>query len=112
MTNVTNTTSPSGFFPNSKKGVTNTKANQKLQQAVLNRNDPERKEQLDTLAKADSKVTIPDAIRDFSRIKKAVDAAPEISKEDRIAELKSQINNGTYKVDYDALADKMLSQEY
>ncbi len=109
MSNVTNATS-SSFFP--KKDVNNTAASKKLRQTVLNRNDSNRKEEIDTSSKKDAKVTIPEAIKDFSRIKKAVDAAPELNKTDKIAALKAQIEAGTYKVDYEALADKILEQEF
>jgi negative regulator of flagellin synthesis FlgM len=75
-------------------------------------NNPERQQELDALAKKDAKVRIPDAIRDFSQIKKAVDQAPPLNKQDKIADLRRQIAAGEYKIDYDALADKILTNEY
>ena len=38
--------------------------------------------------------------------------APEIDNTDKIARLKAQIADGSYKIDYDGLADKMLEQEF
>lgn len=103
----------SSFFPNSKptsnKGLGKSEA---LAKSYMKRNTPDRVSELGEMARKDSKVEIPDAIKDFSRIKKAVDAAPEIDNSDKIARLKSQIQAGTYQVDYDALADKILSQEF
>ena len=103
-------TSRSGFFPHSKKPATE-RASQ-AQQTALKRNDPYRAQELRNTTQNDAKVDINDAIKDFSRIKKAVDAAPEIDNSDKIARLKQQIQAGTYTVDYDALADKMLATEF
>ncbi len=83
----------------------------RINQTALKRNDDERKVELEG-TKRDAKVQIPDAVKDFSRIKKAVDAAPEIDNSDKIASLKAQIQGGNYKVDYDALAGKMLESEF
>lgn len=78
----------------------------------LKRNSDARKSELEAFSGGDSKVDINDAIKDFSRIKKVADAAPEIDNSAKIARLKSQIQAGTYKVDADALADKILEQEF
>jgi negative regulator of flagellin synthesis FlgM len=51
-------------------------------------------------------------VRDFSRIKKAAASAPEQDNSEKIARLKAQIQAGTYEVDYDGLADKMLQSEF
>lgn len=63
-------------------------------------------------AAGDARVSIPDGVRDFSRIKKAANAAPEVDNSEKIARLKAQIQAGAYEVDYDGLADKMLQSEY
>ena len=98
------------FFPNSKS------AQQEIEQLrrtrALKRNSYERIQELNDQTSNDAKVNIPDSIRDFSRIKKAVDSAPEIDNTDKIARLKAQIQAGSYQPDYDAIADKMLSREY
>jgi negative regulator of flagellin synthesis FlgM len=78
----------------------------------LKRNSESRKNELEAFAKSDSRVDIPDAIRDFSRIKKVADAAPEIDNSEKIARLKAQIADGSYKIDYDGLSDKIMEQEF
>lgn len=103
-------TTRSNFFPNS-KGPSADRAGQ-ASKTALKRNDPYRAQELRDTTSKDAKVDINDAVRDFSMIKKAVDAAPEIDNSDKIARLKQQIQAGTYQVDYDALADKMLSAEF
>lgn len=106
MNNI-DVTNRSNFFPNSEQAKTT-----RTQKVALRRNDYARRQQLDKISQNDAKVKIPDAVRDFSRIKKAVDAAPEIDNSDKIAKLKQQINNGTYKVNYEAIADKLLTTEF
>ena len=98
------------FFPNSRS------AQQEVEQArrakALRRNTYDRTQQLNNLAANDAKVTIPESIKDFSRIKKAVDMSPPVDNTDKIARLKAQIQAGTYQPDYDAIADKILASEY
>ena len=57
------------FFPNSKT------AQQEIEQMTrakaLRRNSYQRAQELNDQTRGDAKVTIPDTIRDFSRIKKA-----------------------------------------
>jgi negative regulator of flagellin synthesis FlgM len=79
---------------------------------VLERNDFQRKKELEEITKQDASVDIKDAIKDFSRIKKAVDNAPETDNANRIAELKAKISEGSYSVDFDALADKLLQSQF
>lgn len=106
MSKVDTNSSRSIFLPNNKK------ATNSVGGANLPRNSEYRKNELETFSKADSKVDINDAIKDFARIKKVADAAPEVDKSDKIAALKAQIAAGTYRVDVDALADKILEQEF
>ena len=110
MSNVDKTTSRSSFFPNSRDAQVN-KAKQ-LRQTVLKRNDINRRNELNKISKEDAKVEINDAIKDFSRIKKAVDASPPIDNSEKIARLKGQIEAGTYEIDFEKLADKMLEMEF
>lgn len=98
------------FFPNSKTGKRDIE--EAKQAASLRRNTYERAQQLNDIASRDAKVTIPDTIKDFSQIKKIADATGEIDNTDKIAALKAQIQAGTYKPDYDAIADKILASEY
>lgn len=111
MNNV-DSTQRANFFPQSKTtGAEGNKAS-KLNPSIMKRNDYGRTQELNEMGQRDAKVNISEAIKDFSRVKKAVDAAPERDNTEKIAQLKSQIQNGTYKVDYDGLADKLLSSEY
>lgn len=111
MSNIESTTSRAPFFPRSKE-TNSAKKSHALLNRINQRNTPERTQELKSLTNSDAKVNINDAVRDYSRIKKAVDAAPEIDNSEKIARLKKQINDGTYKVDYDALADKILTSEF
>lgn len=111
MNNVRETTERKSFFPKSKKQAQKKKSSQ-VNHIVLSRNHPLKRNELEKISKNDAKVHISEAIKDFSRIKKAVDNAPPIDKSEQIALLKQKINNGTYEIDYDALADKILSSEY
>ena len=102
--------SKSMFFPNAKGPET--RESNKVNPTTLKRNSDSRKNELDVYAKSDAKVDIPDAIKDFSRIKKVADAAPPIDNSEKIARLKAQIQAGSYDIDYDQLADKILSEEF
>jgi negative regulator of flagellin synthesis FlgM len=86
--------------------------NGKVGPAGLKRNSEVRKNELEAFSKSDSKVDIADAIKDFARIKKVADAAPEVDNTDKIARLKAQIADGSYKIDYDGLSEKILDQEF
>ena len=77
----------------------------------IKRNSMERASELQDKTATDAKVSIPDGVKDFARIKKAAMAAPEQDNSEKIARLKAQIQAGTYEVDYDGLADKILSSE-
>jgi negative regulator of flagellin synthesis FlgM len=102
---IDSTSSRSIFLPNKRESG-------KIGSSGLKRNSEVRREELESFAKADSKVDIPDAIKDFSRIKKVADAAPAIDNTDKIARLKAQIAAGTYNVDAGDLADKIMEQEF
>ena len=108
MSAVDSTSSRSIFSPGKKE----TRESGKVGPAGLKRNSESRKGELEAFSKADSKVDIADAVKDFSRIKKVADAAPEIDNTDKIARLKSQIADGSYKIDYDGLSEKILDQEF
>ena len=101
----------SAFFPRSRTGQTES-AKGGGQVDSPNRNSNERASELSAKTSTDAKVSIPDGVKDFSRIKKAAAAAPEIDNSEKISRLKAQIQAGTYEVDYDGLADKILSSEF
>ena len=110
MNNINSGDRPN-FFPNSKSSF-RTGRNNMVRGPHLKRNTSERREALQKMAERDVSVEIPTTVRDFARIKKAVDYAPDIDNSAKIAKLKQQIKDGTYKVDYDAIADKVLSSGF
>jgi negative regulator of flagellin synthesis FlgM len=107
VSTIDSSTTRSLFLPNKSARETS-----KTGSASLKRNSDARKAELEAFSGTDAKVDIGDAIKDFSRIKKVADAAPEIDNTDKIARLKSEIQAGTYKVDAEALADRILEQEF
>lgn len=104
-------TRSSSFFPKG-RDIQTEKAKQGSTVDSLKKNSPEKATEITIKTAADAKVSIGDGIKDFSKIKRVATAAPEIDNTDKIARLKSQIQAGTYEVDYDALADKILSEEF
>lgn len=99
------------FFPHSKTSQQGKTAGTTRARNV-SRNTYERAQELNENTARDAKVSIPEQIKDFSRIKRTVDAAAPVDNSAKIADLKARIQNGTYDIDYDALADKMLASEY
>ncbi len=98
------------FFPNSKSN--DRSIDQLKRSQFLKRNSYDRAQEIQSRTGQDAKVNIPDAVKDFSRIKKTADMAPPIDNSAKIARLKAQIQAGTYQADYEAVADKMLASEY
>ena len=47
--------------------------------------------------------------KDFQRIKDLVKTAPE-SRDEKVAEIKEQLNNGTYKADINKTAENMVNE--
>ena len=101
----------SPFFPNSRK-TQSSETDGASEVGGLKRNSLAKAGEIQTRTSTDARVDIPDSIKDFSRIKKAADSAPPIDNSEKIARLKAQIQNGTYEVDYDGLAEKILTSEY
>lgn len=75
-------------------------------------NSPERASEIADRTAGDAKVNIPEGVREFSRIKKAANAAPDVDNSAKIADLKARIQAGSYEIDYDGLADKMLQSDF
>ena len=98
------------FFPKSRSAQAE-KANGG-RQVEGTQNTAERASELTAKTAGDARVNIPEGVKDFSRIKKAAMSAPETDNSEKIARLKAQIEAGTYEVDYDSLADKILTSEF
>lgn len=99
------------FFPRTRDIKSEgAKSGNKIDQ--LQRNSTERAAEISDKTAGDAKVNIPEGVKEFSRIKKAAMTAEEPDNSEKIAKLKAQIEAGTYEVDYDALADKILSSEF
>ena len=105
-TNIEKTADKPSFFK--KRGIETTDP---ITKSLSDRKEFFKKTSSDDNIKDDAKVTISDAIKDFSRIKKAVDEVPAMDNSSKIQGLRDQINAGTYNIDYEALADKILSDE-
>lgn len=99
------------FFPRSRTGQTE-QAKGGGQVGSTDRNSPDRAMEITDRTGTDARVNIPEGVKDFSRIKKAAMNAPEQDNSEKIARLKAQIAAGTYDVDFDAVADRMLTQEF
>ncbi len=110
MNNNIDTRSP--FFPNSRTAQKQKADAAARAKKAAARNTFERASELKSKTAKDAKVSIPETIKDFSRIKKAADSAPEVDNSSKIADLKARIQAGTYEVDYDAIADRMLESEF
>lgn len=84
-------------------------------QRTLKRNDDERKKQLQQDSAQDVQLNIPSKVKDFARIKSAIDMQAgdsSIDNTNKIQELKKKIQQNEYNVDFEQLADKMLEREW
>jgi negative regulator of flagellin synthesis FlgM len=61
-----------------------------------------------TAMKTDT-VVISDAAKRVHEARKQLDALPDI-REEKVSQLRSQIQNGTYEIDADKIADKMITE--
>ncbi len=57
-------------------------------------------------AKADT-VVLSDTAKQLQEAKKQLEAIPDV-REDKVAQIKEQIENGTYEINEEKIADKML----
>ena len=101
----------SAFFPKGRPTSTES-AKGGSQVGGADRNTAERSSEISNKTASDAQVSIGDGVKDFSRIKKAAMAAPETDNTEKIARLKAQIQAGSYEIDYDGLADKILTSEF
>lgn len=102
MSKIDNTNFRTPFFPGQTKSSTRIRA----------RNDASRKAELDQISKDHASVSINQKIKDFARIKKTVDSAPDIDNSEKIASLKRLISAGKYQINEGKIADKILETEY
>jgi negative regulator of flagellin synthesis FlgM len=114
MNNIDSSTR-SAFFPNSKNAVEIEKQIQRSRE-LKKMEDVVESDQANVIKSnkqsTDARVEIPEAIKDFSKIKMAVDQSKPLDRSEKIAQLREQIQNGTYEFDYDALAEKILTSEF
>ena len=71
---------------------------------------PPKNKAADPGVKTDT-VDISDTAKRVSSAREELDRIPDV-REDKVAELKAQIENGTYKVDSEKIADKMLKEGF
>lgn len=110
---MSNIDTRSSFFPRSRSTQTeSTKNGNNVGGIGLDRNTPDRASEITNKTSADAKVQIPEGVKEFSKIKKAAMSAPDQNNAEKIARLKAQIQAGTYEIDYDGLADKILTSEF
>ena len=102
MSKIDNTNFRTPFFPGQTKSSTRIKS----------RNDATRKAELDQISKDHASVKINQKIKDFSRIKKTVDGAPDLDNSAKIESLKKLISSGKYQINEGRIADKILETEY
>ena len=107
---MSNIDTRSSFFPRGRTQTESTKGGGQVD--GIKRNSTERASELTEKTATDAKVSIPEGIKDFSKIKKAAMSAPDVDNSEKIARLKAQIAAGSYEIDYDGLADKILTSEY
>jgi len=108
MSKINNDVTKSSFFPKNR----NTHKAKNFNKTLVEKNDITRQKELESATGTHAKVDISDKIRDFAKIKSAVDRSPEIDNSGKVNKLREQIKSGKYKVDYDALAEKILATEF
>jgi negative regulator of flagellin synthesis FlgM len=61
-----------------------------------------------TFSKSEN-VELSNNVKDYSQIKKVLENVPDV-REDKVQQLKKQINEGTYNVSGEKIAEKMVSE--
>lgn len=97
------------FFPNSQASEARLK---RAHESLMKRNSSQRADELKEQSAQHANVQIPEAIKDFSKMKRAVDMSEPMDNSAKVADLKQRIAAGTYNIDYEGLADKMLQSEF
>ena len=86
---------------------TSTQVIQQYQKGELPKNEAEKP--IGAAPTATEKVDLSTRARDIQRIKQIVDQTPDI-REEKVLELKCQIDNGKYAVNTDKIAEKMVGE--
>ena len=73
-----------------------------------NKVDPSDKQPEKGAAKTDT-VVISDAAKRIQEIRNQLDEIPDV-REDKVAQLRNQIENGTYKINADKIAEKIIQE--
>ena len=73
-----------------------------------NKVDPSNSKPDKAAAKTDT-VVISDAAKRIQEIRNQLDAVPDV-REEKVAQLKNQIENGTYEINADKIAEKIIKE--
>ena len=73
-----------------------------------NKVDPSNSKPDKAASKTDT-VVISDAAKRIQEIRNQLDAVPDV-REEKVAELKNQIENGTYEINADKIAEKIIRE--
>ena len=73
-----------------------------------NKVDPSENKSDKTAAKTDT-VVISDAAKRIQEVRTQLDEIPDV-REDKVAQLKNEIENGTYRIDAEKIAGKMIKE--
>ena len=73
-----------------------------------NKVDPSNNKTDKAAAKTDT-VVISDAAKRIQEIRNQLDEIPDV-REDKVAQLRNQIENGTYKINADKIAEKIIQE--
>ena len=73
-----------------------------------NKVDPSDKQPEKGTAKTDT-VVISDAAKRIQEIRNQLDEIPDV-REDKVAQLRNQIENGTYEINADKIADRIIKE--
>ena len=78
----------------------------------IKKNSREKINEIEKKTKGDVKVDINKKVKDFSKIKRMLDNRPMPESNQKIQDIKEKINNKTYHIDEEAIADRILRFEF
>ena len=105
MSKFENASRISPFFTDNKTNDINERSNSFSKEAA-------DKFKVKDVGQSDAKVSIPEATKLFSQIKKVADASAEVDNSGKIQSLKSKIEKGEYEVNDNKLAENILRKEF